>query len=44
MYEELVIKIIWFSQQDVVTLSNDEAADDLGGWNSGWFSKGNGND
>ena len=34
-YQDLEIKIAWFTMQDVVRTS--ENADDLGGWNSGWF-------
>ena len=41
-YEALAIKIVFFFDQDIITNSSNESADDLGGWNSDWFAKGNG--
>ena len=41
-YQELEIKIIRFTLQDVVRTSG-ESADDFGEWNDDWFSKSNGN-
>ena len=34
--------IIFFENNDVITNSKNDAADDLGGWNSDWFTKNNG--
>ena len=41
-YEELAIKVIFFFEQDVITNSKNENADDLGGWDNDWFAQGNG--
>lgn len=41
-YEELIIKVVVLSMQDIITNSRSEEADDLGGWNDEWFSKTNG--
>ena len=41
IYKELEIGISFFLEQDIITSSNNESADDLGGWNSDWFAKGN---
>lgn len=43
-YEDLKIKIIYWQPQDIVTssTSDSESADDLGGWNEGWFTQNNG--
>lgn len=36
-YEILDMEVIWFSVQDIITNSQNEDADDLGGWNNDWF-------
>jgi hypothetical protein len=42
-YEGLFIKVIYLQEQDIITNSTDfENADDLGGWNNGWFTQNNG--
>ena len=41
-YELLDIEVVFFLEQDIITNSIGESADDLGGWNSDWFGKGNG--
>ena len=42
-YEGLFIKVIYLEEQDIITNSTSvESADDLGGWNSGWFTQNNG--
>jgi hypothetical protein len=41
-YEKIDIKIIVFENNDVITNSRNDAADDLGGWNSDWFTQNNG--
>ena len=42
-YEELFIKVIYLQEQDIITNSTGfENADDLGGWNNGWFTQNNG--
>ena len=41
-YEMLEMKVIFFFEQDIITNSTSENADDLGGWNTDWFAKGNG--
>ena len=35
-------KVIFSENNDVITTSKDDAADDLGGWNSDWFTQNNG--
>ena len=40
-YEMLEMKVIFFFEQDIITNSTSEAADDLGGWNNDWFAQGN---
>ena len=40
-YEMLAMKVIFFFEQDVITNSTSENADDLVGWNNDWFAKGN---
>ena len=41
-YEKMAIKVIFFESNDVITNSNFDAADDVGGWNSDWFTQNNG--
>ena len=41
-YEKIDIKVIFFENNDVITNSMNDAADDLGGWNSDWFAQNNG--
>lgn len=41
-YEKIDIKVIFFENNDVITNSKKDSADDLGGWNSDWFAKNNG--
>lgn len=41
-YEYLEIELLVFQPQDIITNSPSESADDIGGWNSDWFAKGNG--
>lgn len=41
IYEVLEIKFIFFFGQDIITNSQSESADDLGGWNDDWFAQGN---
>lgn len=41
-YEKMIIKVIFFENNDVITNSKNDAADDLGGWNGDWFTKNNG--
>ena len=41
-YEKMTIKVIFFENNDVITNSKNDAADDLGGWNSDWFTQNNG--
>ena len=41
-YEMLEMKVLFFFEQDIITNSTSESADDLGGWNSDWFAQGNG--
>ena len=41
-YEKMIIKVIFFENNDVITNSMNDAADDLGGWNSDWFTQNNG--
>ena len=41
-YEMLEMKVIFFFEQDIITNSTSESADDLGGWNNDWFANGNG--
>ena len=38
-YEKINITIIFFENSDVITNSNFDAADDVGGWNEAWFPK-----
>jgi hypothetical protein len=38
-YEELVLLVLFLQEQDVITASSDEAADDTGSWNEDWFKK-----
>ena len=40
-HEKLNVKIVWFETNDVITNSTSDAADDFGGWNSGWFAQDN---
>lgn len=37
-YERLVLRILFWEEQDVIT-SSSEDADDTGGWNEDWFKK-----
>ena len=41
-YEDLIMKIILFTEQDAIRTSG-ESADDFGEWNDNWFSKNNAN-
>lgn len=41
-YEGLEMEWIFFFEQDIITNSPSESDDDLGGWNDGWFTQGNG--
>ena len=38
-YETLELRILLFECQDVITASEEDAADDIGGWNGDWFKK-----
>ena len=38
-YETLELRIRLLEDQDVITLSGEDAADDIGGWNDEWFKK-----
>ena len=38
-YETLVLRILFWEAQDIITSSSDDAADDTGGWNEDWFKK-----
>ncbi len=38
-YKELVLRLLFLEEQDVITASSDDAADDMGGWNDDWFKK-----
>ena len=40
-YEILELEVIFLLEQDIITNSKTESADDLGGWNNDWFAKGN---
>ena len=40
--QDLMGYIIFFENNDVITNSKNDAADDLGGWNSDWFTQNNG--
>ena len=41
-YEMLEMKVVFFFEQDIITNSTSESADDLGGWDKDWFAQGNG--
>jgi len=41
-YEMLEMKVVFFFEQDIITNSPSESADDLGGWDNDWFVQGNG--
>ena len=41
-YEKIEIQVIFFENYDIITKSKNDAADDLGGWNSDWFTQNNG--
>ena len=41
-YEMLEMKVVFFFEQDIITNSTSESADDLGSWNNDWFAQGNG--
>ena len=41
-YETLEMEIIFFISQDIITNSKNESADDIGVWDSNWFSSDNG--
>lgn len=41
-YETLILRIVFYTEQDVITASQGQDPDDVGGWNSDWFAKGNG--
>ena len=36
-YKALEIEVLFFFERDIITKSQSEPADDLGGWNSDWF-------
>jgi hypothetical protein len=40
-YRELEMEIILSFEQDIITSSKTEGADDLGEWNNNWFTQGN---
>ena len=37
MYEEPKAEVIFFYEENIVSASAGEEADDLGGWNKDWF-------
>ena len=39
-YETLEISLLFFFEQDVLTFSTNESADDLGSWDNDWFGQG----
>ena len=39
-YEMLEMEVIFFFEQDIITNSTRETADDFGGWDNDWFAKG----
>lgn len=41
-YETLILQIVLYTAQDVITASQGQDPDDVGSWNSDWFAKGNG--
>ena len=41
-YEMLELKVVFFFEQDIITNSTSESADDLGCWDNDWFAQGNG--
>ena len=41
-YEKIEIKIIFFENNDVITSSKKDSADDFGDWNDHWFTGNNG--
>ena len=41
-YEMLEMKVVFFFEQDIITNSTSESADDLGGWDNDWVAQGNG--
>ena len=38
-YETLEISLLFFFEQDVLTFSTNESADDLGSWDNDWFGQ-----
>ena len=40
-YEKVDIVVVFFENTDVITNSQNDAADDFGGWNSDWFAQNN---
>ena len=38
-YETLEVCILLSEEQDVITLSGEDAVDDMGDWNDEWFKK-----
>jgi hypothetical protein len=38
-YKELVLRLLFLEEQDVITASSDDSADDMGSWNDDWFKK-----
>lgn len=41
-YESPYLSIVFLQEQDVITLSVNEGADDMGEWNGDWFPQKNG--
>ena len=41
-YKMLEMEIVFFFEQDIITNSISESADDLGSWDNDWFAQGNG--
>ena len=40
-YEMLEMKVVFFFEQDIITNSTSETADDFGSWNDEWFAQWN---
>lgn len=40
-YEMVMVRIVFYECRDVIAMSSEDAADDFGGWNSGWFAQDN---
>jgi hypothetical protein len=41
-YEKADVEILFFESDDVVANSENDSADDFGGWHGEWFAKNNG--